>query len=54
MGVVGVGNWSTICDQLLGKVSNKFSGSRIKKKWLEDNFSYINNSASAVERQQYA
>ncbi|MBA0668372.1 hypothetical protein Goklo_001293, partial [Gossypium klotzschianum] len=23
-------------------------------KWLEDNFNYIDNPASAIERQQYA
>ncbi|MBA0631912.1 hypothetical protein Godav_000740 [Gossypium davidsonii] len=26
---------------------------RIEMKWLEDNFNYIDNSAGAVERQQY-
>ncbi|MBA0669625.1 hypothetical protein Goklo_024572 [Gossypium klotzschianum] len=54
MGVVGVGYWSAIYDQLLDKVLDKFSGSWIEMKWLEDNFSYIDNSTSAVERQQYA
>ncbi|KAK5793440.1 hypothetical protein PVK06_034586 [Gossypium arboreum] len=29
MRIVDVGNWSTICDQLFGKVPNKFSGSQI-------------------------
>ncbi|MBA0712314.1 hypothetical protein Golax_011423, partial [Gossypium laxum] len=52
--IVSVGNWSVICDQLLGKVPDKFSGSRIKMKWLEDNYSYIDNSVSAIERKQYA
>ncbi|MBA0717280.1 hypothetical protein Golax_005114 [Gossypium laxum] len=54
MGVVGVGNWSAIYNQLLDKVLDNFSGSWIEMKWLEDNFSYIGNSTSAVERQQYA
>ncbi|KAK5803651.1 hypothetical protein PVK06_031299 [Gossypium arboreum] len=54
MGVASVGDWSAICEQLLGKVSNKFSSSRIEMKWLEDNFNYIDNSASAVESEQYA
>ncbi|MBA0628658.1 hypothetical protein Godav_023341, partial [Gossypium davidsonii] len=37
-GVVHVDDWSAICHQLLGKVPDKFSGSRIEMKWLEDNF----------------
>ncbi|KAH1090743.1 hypothetical protein J1N35_018000 [Gossypium stocksii] len=53
-GVASVGDWSAICEQLLGKVPNKFSGSRIEMKWLEDNFNYIDNSTSAVEREQHA
>ncbi|KAH1032366.1 hypothetical protein J1N35_044540 [Gossypium stocksii] len=32
MRVEGVGDWSAICEQLLGKVSDKFSGSRIEMK----------------------
>ncbi|MBA0664734.1 hypothetical protein Goklo_004695, partial [Gossypium klotzschianum] len=51
--VVGVGDWSTICGQLLGNVLNKFFGSWIKIKWLEENFNYIDNSASVVEKEQY-
>ncbi|KAA3458758.1 serine/threonine-protein phosphatase 7 long form-like protein isoform X2 [Gossypium australe] len=47
-GAFGVGDLSTICEQLLGKVSNKFFDSWIKK------INYIENSASAVEREQYA
>ncbi|MBA0668295.1 hypothetical protein Goklo_001225 [Gossypium klotzschianum] len=54
MRVVGVGDWNVICYQQLGKVPDKFSCSRIEMKWLEDNFSYIDNFTSAVERQQYA
>ncbi|MBA0779776.1 hypothetical protein Gotri_003982 [Gossypium trilobum] len=53
MGVVGVGDWSAICKQLLDNVPNKFSSSRTKMKWLKDNFSYTDNFTSAVERQQY-
>ncbi|KAH1032475.1 hypothetical protein J1N35_044649 [Gossypium stocksii] len=34
--------------------ADKFSCSMIEMKWLEDNFSYIDNFASAIERQQYA
>ncbi|MFQ6666578.1 hypothetical protein Gotur_032878 [Gossypium turneri] len=52
-GVVIVGDWSAIYEQLLGNVPDKFSGSRIKMKWLEDNFNYNGNSASAIERQQH-
>ncbi|XP_052485838.1 uncharacterized protein At2g29880-like [Gossypium raimondii] len=51
---MGVGNWSAICEQLLGNVSNKFSDIQIEMKWLEENFNYIDNSASIVEREQYA
>ncbi|MBA0813219.1 hypothetical protein Gohar_027090, partial [Gossypium harknessii] len=52
--VVGVGDWSAICEQLLGNVPNKFFGSWIKMKWLEGNFNYIDNSVSVVEKEQYA
>ncbi|MBA0626807.1 hypothetical protein Godav_004408, partial [Gossypium davidsonii] len=51
MKVVRIGDWSAIHHQLLGKVLNKFSGSQIEMKWLEDNFSHLDNSSSAVERQ---
>ncbi|MBA0635098.1 hypothetical protein Godav_021880, partial [Gossypium davidsonii] len=44
-GAVYVGDWSGICNALLGKLSEKFFGSRIKMKWLEENFNYLNNSA---------
>ncbi|MBA0855936.1 hypothetical protein Goshw_021427 [Gossypium schwendimanii] len=50
-GVVHVEDWKPICHQLLGKVSNKFSGSRIDMKWLEESFSHIDDSSSEVERQ---
>ncbi|KAK5825237.1 hypothetical protein PVK06_020048 [Gossypium arboreum] len=53
MRVLGVGDWSAICKQLLDKVSDKFRGSRIEMKLLKDNFNYIDNLASDVERQQY-
>ncbi|MBA0637667.1 hypothetical protein Godav_028809 [Gossypium davidsonii] len=48
--VVRIGDWSAIRHQLLGKVPDKFSGSRIEMKWLEDNLSHLNISSSAVER----
>ncbi|MBA0820712.1 hypothetical protein Gohar_021617 [Gossypium harknessii] len=54
MGVVRVGDWSAICYQVLGKVLDKFSGNWIHMKWLEDNFSHVDNSSSEVERQQFA
>ncbi|MBA0742033.1 hypothetical protein Gogos_015138, partial [Gossypium gossypioides] len=50
-GLVHVGDWSAICDQLLNKVTDKFNGSRIEMKWLEDNFSHLDNSSSVIERQ---
>ncbi|MBA0777815.1 hypothetical protein Gotri_005788 [Gossypium trilobum] len=53
MGVVGVGDWSAICEQLLDQASDKFRGSRVEMKLLKDNFNYIDNLASDVERQQY-
>ncbi|MBA0655064.1 hypothetical protein Goklo_007583 [Gossypium klotzschianum] len=34
-------------------MSNKFSSNRIYMKWFEDNFLHLNNSSSAVERQQF-
>ncbi|KAH1032287.1 hypothetical protein J1N35_044461 [Gossypium stocksii] len=42
--VVGFGNWSATCEQLLG---------RIEMKWSEENFNYIDNLMSDVERKQY-
>ncbi|MBA0747750.1 hypothetical protein Gogos_004638 [Gossypium gossypioides] len=53
MGVVGIGDWSAICEQLLDKASDKFRGSRVEMKLIKDNFNYIDNLASDVERQQY-
>ncbi|MBA0549879.1 hypothetical protein Golob_020880, partial [Gossypium lobatum] len=47
-------DWSATCEQLLGKVPNKFKGSRIEMKWLEDNFKTIEASASDVEKEQFA
>ncbi|KAK5844360.1 hypothetical protein PVK06_000496 [Gossypium arboreum] len=47
-------DWSETCEQLLGKVPNKFKGSRIEMKWLEDNFKTIKASASDVEKEQFA
>ncbi|KAH1072765.1 hypothetical protein J1N35_025093 [Gossypium stocksii] len=52
MGSVVVGSWSDICEQLL--VLDKFFGSRIEMKWLEDNFSYSDNTSNAFEREQHA
>ncbi|MBA0550610.1 hypothetical protein Golob_021545, partial [Gossypium lobatum] len=51
--VMVVDDWSAICEQLLGKVPNKFFDSQIEMKLLEEIFNYIDNSASAVEREQY-
>ncbi|KAG8474396.1 hypothetical protein CXB51_033818 [Gossypium anomalum] len=48
---VAIGDWSAICEQLLDKVSDKFFGSRIEMKWLEENLNYIDNSANAIERE---
>ncbi|KAH1031908.1 hypothetical protein J1N35_044082 [Gossypium stocksii] len=46
-------DWSATCEQLLGKVSNKFTGSRIEMRWLEDNFKTIDASTSDVEKEQF-
>ncbi|MBA0872701.1 hypothetical protein Goshw_018922 [Gossypium schwendimanii] len=46
-----IGNWSAICKQLLGKILDKFFGSRIEMKWLEENFNYIDNFMRAVKRE---
>ncbi|MBA0880363.1 hypothetical protein Goshw_015503, partial [Gossypium schwendimanii] len=51
---VVVRGWSDICEQQLGKMSNKFFHSRIEIKWLEQNFNYLDNFEIALERQQYA
>ncbi|MBA0707291.1 hypothetical protein Golax_019343 [Gossypium laxum] len=44
-------NWTATCEQLLGKVPNKFRGSQIEMGWLEDNFKTIEASASDVEKE---
>ncbi|PPR92685.1 hypothetical protein GOBAR_AA27986 [Gossypium barbadense] len=44
MGPVVSADWSATCDQLLGTVLNKFRGSQIEMRWLEDNFQTIEAS----------
>ncbi|KAK5841876.1 hypothetical protein PVK06_004200 [Gossypium arboreum] len=54
-GSVVIGAWGgIICEQLLGKVLDKVFGSRIEMKWLkdEDKFGYLNNTSSALQREQ--
>ncbi|MBA0814819.1 hypothetical protein Gohar_020620 [Gossypium harknessii] len=46
-------DWSATCEQLVGKVSNKFRGSRIEMGWLEDNFKTIEASASDIDKEQF-
>ncbi|KAK5772209.1 hypothetical protein PVK06_048488 [Gossypium arboreum] len=46
-------DWSATCEQLLGKVSYKFRGSRIKMGWLGDNFQSIEASTSDVEKEKF-
>ncbi|MBA0699174.1 hypothetical protein Goari_000831, partial [Gossypium aridum] len=53
-GSVVVGSWSGICEQLLGKLSNKFFGSQIEMKWLEDNFGYLDDTSNALEKEKHA
>ncbi|KAH1032307.1 hypothetical protein J1N35_044481, partial [Gossypium stocksii] len=43
---------SATCEQLLGKVSYKFRGSRIEMRWLGDNFQSI--KTSDVEKEKFA
>ncbi|MBA0702818.1 hypothetical protein Goari_027453 [Gossypium aridum] len=50
VGPVISADWSAKCKQLQGKVPNKFKGSRIKMRWLEDNFQIIEASVSDVEK----
>ncbi|MBA0826389.1 hypothetical protein Goarm_011245, partial [Gossypium armourianum] len=47
-------DWSATCKQLLGKVLNKFRGSWIEMRWLEDNFQTIEDSTSDVKKKQFA
>ncbi|KAG8490768.1 hypothetical protein CXB51_013917 [Gossypium anomalum] len=54
MGSVVIGEWSGICEQLLGKVPEKFFGGRIELKWLQDNFQDLDGSSSPLEREQHA
>ncbi|MBA0783088.1 hypothetical protein Gotri_000859, partial [Gossypium trilobum] len=44
-------NWSATCEQLLGKVPNKFRGNRIEMRWLENNFQTIKALASIIENE---
>ncbi|MBA0832521.1 hypothetical protein Goarm_016909, partial [Gossypium armourianum] len=46
-------DWSATCEQLLGKVPNKFKGSRIEMGWLENNFEHIEAFTSDVEKEQF-
>ncbi|KAH1039656.1 hypothetical protein J1N35_041399, partial [Gossypium stocksii] len=48
MGPIVSANWSATYEQLLGKVLNKFRGSQIEMRWLEDNFQTIEASRSTV------
>ncbi|MFQ6660227.1 hypothetical protein Gotur_028825, partial [Gossypium turneri] len=47
-------DWSATYEQLLGKVLNKFRGSQIEMRWLEDSFQTIKASASDIEKEQFA
>ncbi|MBA0772674.1 hypothetical protein Gotri_008014, partial [Gossypium trilobum] len=53
MGLVTSSGWSATCKQLLGKVLNKFRGSRIEMGWLDDNFKNIKAFASDVGKEQF-
>ncbi|KAK5786325.1 hypothetical protein PVK06_040961 [Gossypium arboreum] len=53
MGSIVSVNWSATCEQLLGKMSNRFRGSRIEMRWLEDNFQTIDAAASHIEKEQF-
>ncbi|MBA0699075.1 hypothetical protein Goari_000744 [Gossypium aridum] len=44
-------NWSETCEQLQGKVLNKFKGNRIEMRWLENNFQTIKALASIIEKE---
>ncbi|MBA0560880.1 hypothetical protein Golob_017753, partial [Gossypium lobatum] len=46
-------DWSATCEQLLGKVPNKFKGSQIEMGWLENNFEHIEAFTSDVEKEQF-
>ncbi|MBA0765725.1 hypothetical protein Gotri_014879, partial [Gossypium trilobum] len=53
MGLVISAEWSATCEQLLGKVSNKFRGSRIEMRWLKENFQTIEASTSDIEKEKF-
>ncbi|MBA0699155.1 hypothetical protein Goari_000813, partial [Gossypium aridum] len=53
MGPLTSVDWSATCEQLLGKVPNKFRGSWIEMEWSEDNFKTIEASLSDVEKEQF-
>ncbi|KAG8481229.1 hypothetical protein CXB51_025994 [Gossypium anomalum] len=46
-------DWSATYDQLLGKVLNKFRGSQIEMRWLDDNFQTIKDLEIDVEKEQF-
>ncbi|MBA0725602.1 hypothetical protein Golax_022173, partial [Gossypium laxum] len=49
MGPIVSAYWSATCKKLPRKVPNKFRGSRIEMKWLENNFQTIDASTSDIE-----
>ncbi|KAH1122797.1 hypothetical protein J1N35_005957 [Gossypium stocksii] len=53
MGLIVSAGWSATCEQFLGKVPNRFRGSRIEMRWLDDNFQTIEASTSDVEKDQF-
>ncbi|MBA0783169.1 hypothetical protein Gotri_000932 [Gossypium trilobum] len=54
MGPLTSVDWSATCEQLLGKVTNKFRGSWIEMEWSKDNFKTIKAFLSDVEKEQFA
>ncbi|MBA0838191.1 hypothetical protein Goarm_010270, partial [Gossypium armourianum] len=53
-GSVVSADWNATCEQLLGKVPNKFRGSCTDMGWLNDNFKQIEAFTSDVEKEQFA
>ncbi|KAH1082997.1 hypothetical protein J1N35_022758 [Gossypium stocksii] len=54
MGLVVVPSKEDLCKAFLRKVSNKFQGGQIEKRWLQDNFKYLPSNETDVMKEQFA
>ncbi|MFQ6664682.1 hypothetical protein Gotur_031720, partial [Gossypium turneri] len=53
-GSVQSSDWGAVCYKLLGTISEKINGGRIKMGWLRDTFPDPDDDSTEVERIRYA